>query len=118
MDIFGQLLDGIKMLVGWEPILIILAGVVMGILVGVLPGLSPAMGVALLVPFSYGLEPLYALFYLFPFIPPQITVGQLRQLRLTLPERRRRLSQHSTAILLRRKGNRAKRSALPLSLQP
>ena len=64
MDIFGQLLDGIKMLLGWEPILIILAGVVMGILVGVLPGLSPAMGVALLVPFSYGLEPLYALILL------------------------------------------------------
>ncbi len=64
MEIFNHLLDGINLLIGWEPILIILIGVMLGILVGVLPGLSPAMGVALLVPFSYGLPPLYALILL------------------------------------------------------
>ncbi len=64
MEIFNHLFEGINLLLGWEPILIILIGVMLGILVGVLPGLSPAMGVALLVPFSYGLPPLYALILL------------------------------------------------------
>jgi len=64
MDILTNLYDGLGLLVGWQPILIIIVGVMMGILVGVLPGLSPAMGVALLVPFSYGLDPLFALILL------------------------------------------------------
>ncbi len=64
MDIFTHLLQGIDLLLGWQPLLIVISGVLMGILVGVLPGLSPAMGVALLVPFSYGLPPLYALILL------------------------------------------------------
>jgi len=64
MEIFENLINGFNLLIGWEPLLIIVAGVMMGILVGVLPGLSPAMGVALLVPFSYGLDPLLALILL------------------------------------------------------
>ena len=64
MEIFENLINGIHLLIGWEPLLVIISGVMMGILVGVLPGLSPAMGVALLVPFSYGLDPLFALILL------------------------------------------------------
>ncbi len=64
MEIIDNLVKGSSLLFGLEPILIIIAGVMLGILVGVLPGLSPAMGVALLVPFSYGLEPLNALILL------------------------------------------------------
>ncbi len=64
MDILHHLLSGFSSLFAWVPLLIILAGVMMGILVGVLPGLSPAMGVALLVPFSYGMSPLNAMILL------------------------------------------------------
>ncbi len=64
MEIFSQLLNGFSVIAGITPLLIILAGVMMGILVGVLPGLSPAMGVALLVPFSYGMSPLNAMILL------------------------------------------------------
>ncbi len=64
MEIFSELVQGFHLILGWTPLLIIAAGVTMGILVGVLPGLSPAMGVALLVPFSYGMDPLYALILL------------------------------------------------------
>ena len=64
MEILTNLADGLTLLLGWKPMLVIIAGVIMGILVGVLPGLSPAMGVALLVPFSYGLDPLLALILL------------------------------------------------------
>ena len=64
MEIFSELLNGFSVIAGLGPLLIILAGVMMGILVGVLPGLSPAMGVALLVPFSYGMSPLNAMILL------------------------------------------------------
>ncbi len=64
MEIFSELLNGFSVIAGFGPLLIILAGVMMGILVGVLPGLSPAMGVALLVPFSYGMSPLNAMILL------------------------------------------------------
>ena len=64
MEIFSHLIEGFNLVLNWIPLLVIVVGVMMGILVGVLPGLSPAMGVALLVPFSYGLNPLYGLILL------------------------------------------------------
>ena len=64
MEIFAHLADGFGNIFDLTSLLIIIAGVAMGILVGVLPGLSPAMGVALLVPFSYGMSPLNALILL------------------------------------------------------
>ena len=64
IEIFNNLGQGLMHIFDWSYILIIAAGVLMGIMVGVLPGLSPAMGVALLVPFSYGMEPLQALILL------------------------------------------------------
>jgi len=48
-------------LLAWQPLLVIVTGVLAGILVGAMPGLSPSMGVALLVPFTYGMSPTLAL---------------------------------------------------------
>jgi putative tricarboxylic transport membrane protein len=56
-----NLLNGLTYVLGWEPLLIITIGIVVGILVGAMPGLSPSMGVALLVPFTYGMSPTLAL---------------------------------------------------------
>ncbi|MCO7642564.1 tripartite tricarboxylate transporter permease, partial [Pseudomonas sp. S 311-6] len=39
--------------------LLAIAGVALGILVGALPGLSVTMGVAIMLPFTYGMEPLH-----------------------------------------------------------
>lgn len=61
MEILPNLWSGLLLMLQPVPLLTILVGVTLGILVGVLPGLSPAMGVALLVPFSYGLDPLIAM---------------------------------------------------------
>ncbi|MGC8811750.1 MAG: tripartite tricarboxylate transporter permease, partial [bacterium] len=36
-------------------------GVVAGIIVGALPGLTATMGVALLIPFTFGLDPVHGL---------------------------------------------------------
>lgn len=45
----------------WWPLLAIIGGVIIGVLAGAMPGLSPSTAVALLVPFSYTMEPTLAL---------------------------------------------------------
>ncbi|MBT4524940.1 MAG: C4-dicarboxylate ABC transporter permease [Deltaproteobacteria bacterium] len=64
MDLINNLLLGFSSLAGWQPILIIVAGVILGIIAGAMPGLSPSTAVALLVPFSYTMEPGMALILL------------------------------------------------------
>ncbi len=67
MDILTNLADGFAALFGgggapwWHPPLAAVAGVAVGIGVGVMPGLSASTGIALLVPFTYGMDPLTAL---------------------------------------------------------
>jgi len=61
MELLDSLAFGFGTLMGWKPLLIITMGVVVGIMVGAMPGLSPSTGVALLVPFSYAMEPALAI---------------------------------------------------------
>jgi putative tricarboxylic transport membrane protein len=58
------LLSGIGATLAWAPLVAIIGGIVLGIMVGAMPGLSPSMGVALLVPFTYGMSPMLALILL------------------------------------------------------
>ena len=64
MDLLSNLFEGFGYLAGIQPVVAIVAGVVLGILAGVMPGLSPSMGVALLVPFTYSMQPQIALILL------------------------------------------------------
>lgn len=64
MDILSNLASGFGLLVGIPQITAIIVGVILGILAGAMPGLSPSMGVALLVPFTYKMEPSVALILL------------------------------------------------------
>jgi putative tricarboxylic transport membrane protein len=64
MDLLNNLALGFSSLAGWEPILVIVVGVILGIVAGAMPGLSPSTAVALLVPFSYTMEPGLALILL------------------------------------------------------
>ncbi len=64
MELFDSFSIGLSVLMGWKPILIIVVGVIVGILAGAMPGLSPSTAVALLVPFSYTMDPALALILL------------------------------------------------------
>lgn len=64
MDLLSNLFEGFGYLAGIQPVVAIVAGVVLGILAGAMPGLSPSMGVALLVPFTYSMQPQIALILL------------------------------------------------------
>lgn len=58
-----SLLAGVQVVFSGGGIAMILCGAILGILIGATPGLSPSMGVALLVPFSYGMNPALAFIF-------------------------------------------------------
>ncbi len=64
MELLHNLANGFGLLTGVPQIVAIIAGVILGILAGAMPGLSPSMGVALLVPFTYKMNPSVALILL------------------------------------------------------
>jgi putative tricarboxylic transport membrane protein len=55
-----HLLDGFAIALGVSNLLWALAGVVLGTVVGILPGIGPALTVALLLPVTFGVEPVSA----------------------------------------------------------
>ncbi len=61
MEILNNLGLGLSELMHLMPLLMILLGVIIGIMVGVLPGLSPSIGVALMLPATFGMDPMSAL---------------------------------------------------------
>jgi len=56
-EMFSALLD----LLTWGPILAMVAGTMLGITLGAMPGLSATLGIALAIPFTYGMDVLSAL---------------------------------------------------------
>ena len=59
-----HLMEAFSNLASWQPLLAIVVGVIVGVLAGAMPGLSPSTAVALLVPFSYQMQPTLALILL------------------------------------------------------
>lgn len=55
------LLNGFETAFTWYNLLYCLIGVTVGMLVGVLPGLGPSAGTAMLIPLTFGMEPISAI---------------------------------------------------------
>jgi len=55
------LLNGFAIAFTWQNLLYCLMGVSVGMLVGVLPGLGPSAGTAMLIPLTFGMEPISAI---------------------------------------------------------
>ena len=58
LESLGQ---GLWAIIEWQNLLAMAVGVVAGILLGAVPGLTGTMGVALLIPLTFGMTPLVAL---------------------------------------------------------
>jgi putative tricarboxylic transport membrane protein len=58
---YSDLLNSLQNVLGWENFLSVAVGVLSGIIVGALPGLSATMAISVLIPFTFGLDPLVAL---------------------------------------------------------
>ena len=59
-----ELLAGFEAALSWQNLLYCLIGVTFGMMVGVLPGLGPSAGTAILLPLTFGMEPLAAIIML------------------------------------------------------
>ena len=64
MELLGQLGMGFEIAFSWQNLLYCLIGVTFGMLIGVLPGLGPSTGTAVLLPLTYGMEPISAIIML------------------------------------------------------
>lgn len=63
----------------------VLMGVVAGIIVGALPGLTATMGVALLIPFTFGLDPVHGLIMLVGLFSGGIYGGSISAILIGVP---------------------------------
>lgn len=61
MDVFNLLAQGFEIALSWDNLLYCLIGVSIGMLVGILPGLGPSAGTALLIPMTFGMDPISAI---------------------------------------------------------
>ncbi|WEX12461.1 tripartite tricarboxylate transporter permease [Chelativorans sp. AA-79] len=64
MDLFSNLALGFSAAVSIQNLFFAFAGCLLGTLIGVLPGLGPLATISMLLPFTYGLDPLAALILL------------------------------------------------------
>lgn len=64
MDFLQPVLDGFGVVLAPANLLYCLLGVVIGMLIGVLPGLGPAATIAILLPLTYGIDPVTAIIML------------------------------------------------------
>lgn len=60
MDSFGLLLGGIQAILTPQTLLLLALGAFLGMVVGVLPGIGPSAGIAILLPLTFGAEPVAA----------------------------------------------------------
>jgi putative tricarboxylic transport membrane protein len=58
---YSDLLHALPEVLGFSNFIAVIVGVIAGIIVGAMPGLSATMAISVLVPFTFGLEPLVAL---------------------------------------------------------
>jgi putative tricarboxylic transport membrane protein len=66
-------------------LLVIGLGVVAGILLGALPGLTPTMGVAVLIPFTFAMEPATGLLLLGAIYTSAVYAGSITAILLNIP---------------------------------
>ncbi len=79
------LLNGFGHLIQSGSILALFIGVFLGIIIGALPGLTATMGIALLIPFTYGMDPAYALSLMVGIFAGGIYGGSISAILLRTP---------------------------------
>ncbi|MBW6509996.1 MAG: tripartite tricarboxylate transporter permease [Desulfuromonadales bacterium] len=82
---FEALLEALPAVLAWPSLVAMIAATGAGILVGALPGLSATMGVALLIPFTFGMHPLTALAAMAGMYNGAIYGGSIAAILLNIP---------------------------------
>lgn len=80
-----NLLLGLEHILQWQILLTILLGAVVGYIIGIIPGLSAGMGIALMLPFTFGLDVLTALVFLTALYCAAEYGGSITAITLNIP---------------------------------
>lgn len=80
-----EVLNGFLSALEWQNILIILVSTTLGILIGSMPGLSAAMGVALLIPITFTMDPATGLIMLLGIYCGAIFGGSVSAILISTP---------------------------------
>ena len=80
-----HLLNGITTALQFANFFYLIIGVVGGIIIGALPGLTATMGVAILLPFTFGMEPVTGLIMLVGIYIGAIYGGSISAILLNTP---------------------------------
>ena len=82
---FANLQGALTELFSWSSALALLIGVVGGMIIGALPGLSATMGIALLIPVTYGMRPAAAILMLAAIYTSAVYGGSISAILIHTP---------------------------------
>jgi putative tricarboxylic transport membrane protein len=83
--VLDALLSGLILVLQWQALVYLLLGVVIGIWMGAVPGLGGAVGLVLLLPFTFGMEPVPAFALLLGSWAATSTSGAIASVMLGIP---------------------------------
>lgn len=84
-EAFDQLLFGLSLALTWQNLLYALVGSLIGMSLGVLPGVGQSMGIAILIPVTYFLDPLGAIIMLAAIFYGAMYGGTISAVLLNVP---------------------------------
>lgn len=81
----GIIFEGLSTVLEPSALLLMIVGVFVGIVVGMIPGLSATMAVALLIPFTFSLEPTIAMSFLVAIFVGGMSGGAISAILIRIP---------------------------------
>lgn len=112
---YSDLLSALPEVFGLANFAAVVIGVIAGIVVGAMPGLSATMAISVLVPFTFGLEPLVALGLMAGIYNGAMYGGAIPAVLLRIPGTPQPLRQRSTVIRWRKRARADLRCKWPSS---
>ncbi|MDG1378272.1 MAG: tripartite tricarboxylate transporter permease [Yoonia sp.] len=85
MDIFSDLMMGLSLAITPINLLYLLAGAMLGMIVGVIPGFGPSAGLAILLPVTFGMDPVGAIMMLAAIYYGAMYGGTITSILLNTP---------------------------------
>ena len=85
MDLFDNLLLGMSVALTPSNLLLLMAGAVIGMIVGIVPGFGPSAGIAILLPLTFGMDPIGAVVMLAAIYYAAMYGGTITSILLNTP---------------------------------
>ena len=85
MDIFSDLVMGLSVAISPINLLYLLIGAIVGMVVGVIPGFGPSAGLAILLPVTFGMDPIGAIMMLAAIYYGAMYGGTITSILLNTP---------------------------------